>query len=173
MLKNLHSKCEKCNFDPIFQPRKIFQKKKFFEVSARSQRVLTLCEENFQNFGDTDENELVQISSKFIKIPFFLFSKFIKIDLKFMLMWTGRISERGGISEMAHTNRPNLSWKKWPKQDGQMNDFSQQMTKVGKANATTFINFIHLPVLFWSFFQLKLGRFVWAISEIPPNFRFT
>ena len=27
---------------------------------------------------------------------------------------------------------------------------------------------IHLPVLFWSFFQLKLGRFVWAISEIPP-----
>ena len=81
LMKNRHSKCEKCNFDPIFQPRKIIQKKKFFEVSARSQRVLTLCEENFQNFGDTDENELMQISSKFIKIPFFFFfSKFIKIE---------------------------------------------------------------------------------------------
>ena len=50
LMKNRHSKCEKCNFDPFFQPRKNFQKKKFFEVSARSQRVLAPCEEIFQNF---------------------------------------------------------------------------------------------------------------------------
>ena len=62
MMKNLHSKGEKCNFDPFFQLRKKFQKKKLLIVSARSQRGLTPCEEIFQNFVDTDENELTQMS---------------------------------------------------------------------------------------------------------------
>ena len=143
----------KMQFWPIFSTSKKFSEKKFFEVSARSQRVLTLSEEYFQNFGDTDENELVQISSKFIKIPFFLFSKFIKIDLKFMLMWTGRISERGGISEMAHTNRPNLSWKKWPKQDRQMNEIYESCCICFTYFCHLLRKIIHLPVLFWSFFS--------------------
>ena len=63
LMKNRHSKCEKCNFDPFFQPRKKFQKKKFLIVSARSQRRLSPCEGIFQKFVDTDENKLTQISS--------------------------------------------------------------------------------------------------------------
>ena len=160
-------------FWPIFSTSKNFSEKKFFGVSARSQRVLTVCEENFQNFGDTAENELMQISWKFIKLPFFLFSKFIKIDLKFTLMWTGRISERGGISEKAHTNRPNLSWKNDENREGKWMKFM----KVVAFALPTFViccekSFI-CPSCFGHFFQLKLGRFVWAFSEIPPNFRFT
>ena len=40
---------------------------------------------------------------------------------------------KGGYFRDGSYKPAQFKLKKWPKQDGQMNDFSQQMTKVGKA----------------------------------------
>ena len=67
-VKNLHSKCEKCNFDQNFRPRKKNLFFHFLHYGARSRPPVDGIQSKTQKFVDTDENEPIQNSSKFIKI---------------------------------------------------------------------------------------------------------
>ena len=80
IVKNLHSKCEKCNFDQNFRPRK---KKLFFHFlhyGARSRPPVDGIERKTQKFIDTEENEPIQNSSTFKKISLKFHHNFIKIS---------------------------------------------------------------------------------------------
>ena len=68
MMKNLHSKCEKCNFDQNFRPRKKILFFHFLQYGARSRPPVDGIERKTQKFIGTEENEPIQNSSKFIKI---------------------------------------------------------------------------------------------------------
>jgi hypothetical protein len=63
MMKNLHSKCEKCNFDPNFRPRKKILFFHFLQYGARSRPPVDGIESKTQKFVDTAENEPIQNSS--------------------------------------------------------------------------------------------------------------
>ena len=56
MMKNLHSKCEKCNFDQNFRPRKKILFFHFLQYGARSRPPVDGIESKTQKFVDTEEN---------------------------------------------------------------------------------------------------------------------
>ena len=68
MMKNLHSKCEKCNFDQNFRPRKKILFFHFLQHGARSRPPVDGIESKTQKFVDTEEKEPTQNSSKLHEI---------------------------------------------------------------------------------------------------------